>query len=479
MKSLFILPFFFGFVINTINAQFDLEWKNPLPDNSGGYSIGQFDIIDDQVLYTLSNKVSYLVDSLGNLVWSFDWNSTFSEDYNLQFLKNNISNKIYFIARHNNRDSVDIVGMLENQTGIIWSASLEGKAHLDGFQGQDFIEFKEGALLIELTPTGNQLIYLSNNIQRIGQKKTDIDSYQNKLSSNGIDKIFWVYNDEAHYFNDSGDILKIDSSDIWNVSVVISKVLLQDEELYCFQSALSDIHIFNSFGDTLIKMPFMHNVFGKPKLEILADENKDVYFSGYNLTGGLHEDHAYLVKLDSEYNVVWQHENHNIKGFYIHLFNLSVSRKGVYYTYENQIRLLNSHDGKLLAQDSLSNNEMFMFGQYNTKSLVPDFKNNAFYTLTYNQNNHYISRYKSQINVGIKNIDNTNSKIYPNPVSGNLFLSSKNIFNKVEIYRMDGALVYSQAFDGEKINTSKIVNGTYLLKLSNSKESMSFKFIKM
>lgn len=477
MKSLLFL--FCCFVFNNMTAQFELQWKKSIPVDSVVQHVDQFDIIDQQVLFTLDNKISYLVDSSGNVVWSFDWNNHFTKGYSLQFMKNETSNQVFFVARHNHRDSLDAVGLFELDAGIIWRNFLEGKAHFDSFHGQDFVPFKDGALVIDVAASGNQLTYLSEfGILPLGDRKTDIDSYQNKLGSNGLDQITWVYNDKAHFIDDDGNLLGIDSSSAWNVSVVYSSVLMQDEALYHFNT--SEINVINSefSKDTSIQLPFIYNVFGIPWLEVLADGNNDLYFSGYNATGFGDDSFAFLVKLNRDKQIVWIHENENVQDYNGNLSNLNISSKHSLYTYDNQVVLIDSDNGKNISQDSLIANDMFMSVNRYKKSLVVDYSDKVFYALSFSDAESFISRHKLPSSVGLQNIQNDNSRIFPNPVSDILNLNTNDVFDKVEIFSLNGALIYKGGLENNKIFTKNLDSGTYILRLSNSEAFSIFKFIK-
>jgi pectate lyase len=67
--------------------------------------------------------------------------------------------------------------------------------------------------------------------------------------------------------------------------------------------------------------------------------------------------------------------------------------------------------------------------------------------------------------LGLKDVETPKLKLYPNPVSNNLYLSSHESIEKVQVYNMLGVLVKSVEDSFESINMSDVSNGSYLVKV--------------
>ena len=64
----------------------------------------------------------------------------------------------------------------------------------------------------------------------------------------------------------------------------------------------------------------------------------------------------------------------------------------------------------------------------------------------------------------------TDLSLYPNPVTGTLYLSSSNHkIEKADIYNMTGTLVKSSGNDTEAIDVSGLISGVYLVKVTTDK----------
>ncbi len=67
--------------------------------------------------------------------------------------------------------------------------------------------------------------------------------------------------------------------------------------------------------------------------------------------------------------------------------------------------------------------------------------------------------------LGLDDFNLQEMKLYPNPVTSNLYISSKAIIKKVQVYSMLGVLVKNIENYIESIDMSNLNNGTYLIKL--------------
>jgi pectate lyase len=67
--------------------------------------------------------------------------------------------------------------------------------------------------------------------------------------------------------------------------------------------------------------------------------------------------------------------------------------------------------------------------------------------------------------LGLKDVETQKLKLYPNPVSNDLHLSSHESIEKVQVYNMLGVLVKSVEDSFESINMSDVSNGSYLVKV--------------
>ena len=80
---------------------------------------------------------------------------------------------------------------------------------------------------------------------------------------------------------------------------------------------------------------------------------------------------------------------------------------------------------------------------------------------------------------GIDELNRT-TLIYPNPVSDKLTIETQEAVEKVEIYNVMGALVYSQKSCGEKveITTADLPTGTYVVRLTTKNATETRRFVK-
>jgi len=83
--------------------------------------------------------------------------------------------------------------------------------------------------------------------------------------------------------------------------------------------------------------------------------------------------------------------------------------------------------------------------------------------------------------LGVNNFAKSGFAYYPNPVKEELLLNSKEEVEKVQIFSIDGRLVFESktAFNEAKINTSAFAKGTYILKVAFKEGSTgAFKIVK-
>jgi len=85
------------------------------------------------------------------------------------------------------------------------------------------------------------------------------------------------------------------------------------------------------------------------------------------------------------------------------------------------------------------------------------------------------------ISLGINNFAKAGFSYYPNPVKDELILNSKTEVEKVQIYSIDGRLVFEQknTFNEAKINTAAFAKGTYIVRVAFAEGSTgAFKIMK-
>nr|AIA91524.1 CAZy families PL1 protein [uncultured Flavobacteriaceae bacterium] len=86
----------------------------------------------------------------------------------------------------------------------------------------------------------------------------------------------------------------------------------------------------------------------------------------------------------------------------------------------------------------------------------------------------------SEINLNTEELSITDIQLYPNPVTENIHIKSKEEIQKVEIYSTSGNLVFSQNMNNKSIvNVEHLTNGIYLIKITDQKGvAKTAKFIK-
>lgn len=65
---------------------------------------------------------------------------------------------------------------------------------------------------------------------------------------------------------------------------------------------------------------------------------------------------------------------------------------------------------------------------------------------------------------GILNNITTNTRVYPNPASGILYLENADKFQKISVYSLNGQIVYTSEVVGNSIDVSEFTSGIYTLK---------------
>lgn len=85
--------------------------------------------------------------------------------------------------------------------------------------------------------------------------------------------------------------------------------------------------------------------------------------------------------------------------------------------------------------------------------------------------------------VDIANNESADYSFYPNPVSDAIHIIHPNqpVWTNVQVYNLLGMQIMNERFDGKNqinLNVNSLPNGTYLLKMHNSKTSITHKFTK-
>jgi hypothetical protein len=69
-------------------------------------------------------------------------------------------------------------------------------------------------------------------------------------------------------------------------------------------------------------------------------------------------------------------------------------------------------------------------------------------------------------------------EIYPNPAENNLYISTDENVNQINIYNIVGVLVYSEQDFNNNIDLSNFNSGVYFIKISTDKGEITKRFIK-
>jgi pectate lyase len=78
----------------------------------------------------------------------------------------------------------------------------------------------------------------------------------------------------------------------------------------------------------------------------------------------------------------------------------------------------------------------------------------------------------------VHNAQTTNLSMYPNPAMNNLCISSDAIVQKVEVYSLTGVLVQHNVGNVKTINMSRLISGSYLVKVFTEKNVIKQLIIK-
>jgi len=86
--------------------------------------------------------------------------------------------------------------------------------------------------------------------------------------------------------------------------------------------------------------------------------------------------------------------------------------------------------------------------------------------------------YKSGGSTGISKYENSNIRIYPNPVESNLFIDGLSESATIKIFDMGGKLLIEKQRVGAGINVEKLENGIYMVQISDDNSLTMKKFVK-
>ena len=82
--------------------------------------------------------------------------------------------------------------------------------------------------------------------------------------------------------------------------------------------------------------------------------------------------------------------------------------------------------------------------------------------------------------LGVSNFANIDFTYYPNPSNGIVNISSKTAISSLQVYNLQGQLLYSNAVDSTdaKVNISQFASGTYFFKVDFEGKEVNFKILK-
>jgi len=69
-------------------------------------------------------------------------------------------------------------------------------------------------------------------------------------------------------------------------------------------------------------------------------------------------------------------------------------------------------------------------------------------------------------------------KLYPNPVSDKLFISTKEQIEHVDIYNINGQLVKQTDIVANGVDVSQLPNGLYMIQIQTNTNTTTQKFLK-
>ena len=90
----------------------------------------------------------------------------------------------------------------------------------------------------------------------------------------------------------------------------------------------------------------------------------------------------------------------------------------------------------------------------------------------------YVLLVGATIIVSISEVDNTTIKLFPNPVSDNLYITSEYTVEQITIYDLTGKMVKQVNQPGTSVNLSDLSAGYYMLKVTTEQGDAMHKFVK-
>nr|WP_315035510.1 T9SS type A sorting domain-containing protein [uncultured Chryseobacterium sp.] len=131
-----------------------------------------------------------------------------------------------------------------------------------------------------------------------------------------------------------------------------------------------------------------------------------------------------------------------------------------------------------------ANNDGYVSFKIKTKSNLAtgnSFSNTAKIYFDYNHpiiTNTYTTTVQGTLAISEIKSDKNGISIYPNPVKDLLYIQSKNVVTKAEIYDITGRIIISTGVQEKSVNVSELPKGNYIIKLYTKENITPLKFIK-
>ena len=438
---------------SSLFSQLEKEWEKPITIHNEYQVINSWEILDCNLVFNMRwseeidssihhQQILYVVDSVGNDVWQFDWSNQFPSNYDIQIFRHDDA-KVFFIADHQRNDSTDYYGGLRLFEGIDWAHPEVGEISLPVLQ-------TDGLVFQIKNDTFNRLKLVSEDGNNLWISDTVLERSSNQfLASNGHDKLLWMVNRKLHLLNENGAFIDIDSSQFWSPYYTAFN-MHQSVIDFCTWGSL-DYKLNRTENNLQFGMeedlPYANNSFIPATVNLAADSNNNIYVALENING-LGSQIPYLLKYDENLKLLWTHVADTT------IYNLHEDSDYLIYLSGKSIVQVDKINGEIVWQETLPE------GDYFHKSLV-DSKKRVLYVYLKSAEKHKIIKYNiKKTSTSVEPINTFEILCYPNPFTDVLNFPA-NFPSRAQIVDMKGRIVFNSKIVNNKIELGFLPSGTY------------------
>ena len=471
MKKYLCLLIFLNWM-NIGFSQIERQWSSTLDTSffftdvisaeliNGNIVFQQINYDEDYQVISKELKINEAVD--GNEVWSFTW-TDYPLHANIEILPLN-EDQVYFIVNNSHANGMDYYGVLDLFGEVVWQDSLLTNSLIN-------ISKLGDKLLMDISEYEqiNQLLLVDENgIENWILEDGNYDSW-NRIFSNGSDKALWLNNNGLKLIDASSQILGHDSI-IQYLSSYSHFELLADEVIALSWSSLD--FIFKKYSSNLQTwqvdtLDYSFDIFGVPNPTIISQPNGNTFIE----SDFTYEGHSFITKYNANFEKQWT------LGSEDDIINVFPETNEVILVDKNSIDVLSNATGELLFDQPFETDEVIL--KNTGKSEIYDAPNKTLYIFTKLNGNFYLNKFKLIATSTVDLTEDESLNIFPVPVSDKLYFDNSENFTTVNVYDLNGKLLFSSGLRQGFINTESLANATYILQAINDTTTITAKFIKM